>query len=102
MTKKQKEEQILLVVGRIQELCKRMDEIDATIKKDGEVGSLYNWAKAHPMPSLDNEGDNLSIYDVYDLFQDRHKGLEEEKRQLFEIYQLSLKELRKLEKEMYK
>lgn len=99
MTKKQKEEKRLLVLIRIEEIWKRIDEIDATIKKDGEVWSLYNWAKAHPMPSLDNEEDKLSIYDVYDF---RHKGLEEERRQLFEIYLLSLKELRELEKEMYK
>ena len=98
MKKTNKESERLLIIRRIEEICKRMDEIDVTIKKDGEAWSLYNWGKSHSMPSPDGEEDNLSV-DVYDSFKDRHNGLEEEKKQLFEVYQLCLKELRRLEQE---
>ena len=95
-----KEQERQLIIDRIDGICQRMQELDDEIKKESAFHGWINYFANRVMPIPEDVEKNQVSHDIDDVYSNVYYSRREEKNQLFELYQLCLKELHELDREV--
>lgn len=88
-----KESLIHILNERMNDIRKRIDQIDEQARQLSEFSDWYNYLNKYQMPSPEDGNQFGVIPDIHEYYHDAYKGLMEEREQLCKLYQETIKRL---------